>query len=398
MFKQRKESNEDNRSDVYTPESIADCGNMDEEFDEAVVAAKPKKGRQATNQNKRKKKASSENAETITKAKANMKKRVIVADVLNGIQPQTNSTVGCDPYSEDQNDTIINMGLNRAQTLKNFIDRIRGNQSVYLPCTFAPAGMTIQCMEPGQKSWIHAELYQDGCDFYGYAHDLPTLQITLQFKEFHQLIKGADANDKIFIRVYKNDPTVVHLTLQNPKAEMKIGVRSVENEPDADEIKQQILSRISDEDDYEYKIPTNELQRKINMLNTAKVTRVKFENEGENLLMSYSQAPQWCHITAAKTTFLNTFVRGPTHQSNDDYHDTSTDEQHWIAKPLTPNKVECDVKLTFLGGICKGPSNSASSQSSGIIGLRIGNEKDMLIMESLGSFGRLFLGIRTEVE
>lgn len=184
--------------------------------------------------------------------------------------------------------------------------------------------MTIQCMEPGQKSWIHAELYQDGCDFYGYAHESPTLQITLQFKEFHQLIKGADANDKIFIRVYKDDPTVVHLTLQNPKATMNIGIRSVENDADADEIKQQIVARISDENDFEYKIPTNELQRKINMLNTAKVTRVRFENNEENLVMSYAGAPQWCHITAAKTIFLNTFVRGPVgsiaiYQGNDNH-------------------------------------------------------------------------------
>ncbi len=341
MFKQqRKSSADDNRSDVYTPDSIAEGCLIDEEFTEpTLISGKGKKTRrQATNPTKRKKARKSENVEdndgTTQKIQQHSnKKRVVVADVLKGMQPQS---LGEDIPSNngEENDTIINMGLNRAQTLKNFIDRIRGNQSVYLPCTFTPDGMTIQCMEPGQKSWIHAELYKDGCDFYGYAHETATLQITLQFKEFHQLIKGADANDKIFIRVYKNDPTVVQLTLQNPKATMNIGIRSVENDVDADEIKQQIVTRICDEDDFEYKIPTNELQRKINMLNTAKVTRVKFQNDKENLLMCYSHAPQWCHITAAKTTFLNTFVRGPVDMKKRKFDDLEGEDQESLHKKL----------------------------------------------------------------
>jgi len=96
MFKQQRKvsSEEDNRSDVYTPDSIVDGGQLDEEFLEPSMPVKSKKRRQATTTTKRKKSRSIESdAEEIEVHKTrhnrngnthNNKKRVVVADMLKG--------------------------------------------------------------------------------------------------------------------------------------------------------------------------------------------------------------------------------------------------------------------------------------------------------------------------
>lgn len=300
-----------------------------------------------------------------------VKKRVVISDMLTAPTLPSSSS----PHPKTRNDTIINMGLNRAQTLKNFIDRIRGNQSQYLPCTFTPNGMIIQCMEPGHKTWVHAELWQEGCDFYGYAHTHDSLQITLQFKDFHQLVKGADANDKIYIRVFKAEPTVVQLVLINGKAETTFAINSVENakEEEVVSLRSEISKRINDEHDMEFRVPTSELQRKITLLTSAKLAAVEFKNEGNDLIMREAKVSKLCAIKKVSIKFFNTRVR-PLNTSMD---------------------VSSNVMLRFLIGVCKGPSNTVTNQTNGSISLRLGNEKDVLVTETFGSMGKLILGIRT---
>lgn len=319
------------------------------------------------------------------KKKPNLGKKVVdISQILH---------VGTEDDRQIENGLLVDMVLNRAQTLKTFMDRIR-NQGVYLPCTFGPEGMNIQMMETGQKSWVHAEVWKHGCESYAYGYEQDSLEITLFFKEFHNLLKTTDANDKLCLRIYRADPGILHLTTRNERAELNLKINSVLGDDKLQDIKMQMEKRIGDYDDFEFKIGTNELQRKINTLSSTKIELVTLGGDGEDLIIAHSrnpEGPDWCRVNEANARFRNTLIRPPSEiRENDEL------------VPLIPRPF-CEpmpVLLRFLVGVCKGPSNSSSSgagHTTNTISLRIGNgNKDLLVVENLGSFGRLVLGVRPE--
>lgn len=362
--------------------SIMESYSDSEKFDESFCDSPP-----SSNHIKRKRSAPSKSKKSdgITKKSGVAKKVVDISEILRGEGKKTTASINGEatPISSD---LLVDMVLNRAQTLKNFMDRIR-NQGIYLPCTFTPEGMSIQMVEAGKKSWVHAEIWKHGCESYAYGHDQPSLQITLVFKDFHNLLKTTDANDKLNLRIYRSSPIELHLTIKNDRAEMMLQINSVRGDPKSLHLESQLEQRINDYSDFEYKIETNELQRKINTLSNSKIESVKIHGEGQDLVISHSDGPDWCVVRDAYARFMNTLIRRPISQSPNE-----SDE-----------KSKCDhipVMLRFLMNVCKGPSNSSNSGSghgANTISLRIGNGgKDLLIVENLGSFGRLVLGVRPE--
>lgn len=315
------------------------------------------------------------------------KKIVDISEILRGRKTSTN----CDEDVTNAlpSDILVDMVLNRAQTLKNYMDRIK-NQGIYLPMTFTPEGMSIEMLEAGKKSWVHAEIWKHGCESYAYGHDQPSVQITLVFKDFLNLLKTTDANDKLNLRIYRSSPIELHLNIKNDRAEMTLQITSVQGDPKSKDLKAQLEKRINDLDDFEYKIETNELQRKINTLSNSKIESVKIHGEGEDLIITHSNGPEWCVVRDAHAKFKNTLIRPPVIEGQSE---EGIQKEHYCE--------HIPVMLRFLMNVCKGPSNSSNSGSNhgaNTISLRIGNNgKDLLIVENLGSFGRVVLGVRPEV-
>ena len=306
-------------------------------------------------------------------------------------------------------DVFVDLTLARAQILKNFLDRIR-HQNSDLPLMFKKDGLYIQSMEPGNKAWVHAHIAASGCESYDYRTQKDTLSLTLEFKSIYSNVKSIDANDQLRIRVLpnqckdknkRNDRYNVSLICINEKSNLSsewildtIGDENINSE--------RMVTRIADYWDYEYAILACELQRKITMFSANKTQSLYFICQGRDLIVKQKGKFATSMVTAVTTEFSDSFCRGPTLRSpamwnksqdyNEDSSDKDTDDETILGKaPECPILVAVDLK--HLVNACKGSSTNNNSKQ--MIHIRISTDvaQDMLLEESVGNVGRLTLGV-----
>lgn len=338
----------------------------------------------------------------------------------------------------DENEIFVDLTLARAQIFKNFLDRIR-HQNSDLPLMFRKDGLYIQSMEPGKQAWVHAQILADGCLSYAYNVDEESLFLTLEFKSIFANVKSIDANDQLRIRVLPNlckDPIKrkerynVSLICMNDKNKLT-------SEWILDTIGDELINskrmeaRISDYWDCEYRVSAPELQRRITMYSANKIQSLYFICQGYDLIIKQKDKFKTSMVKGVTTEFIDAFVRGPSTVSpdvlmadasywDDEEHTDRAEEQEQGAAMDVSDKVSessstsppdvarahhpkrrdapvvpiiVPVELKHLVNACKGSSTNNNSKQ--MIHLRISNDlsQDILIEESVGDVGKLTLGV-----
>ena len=309
-------------------------------------------------------------------------------------------------------DVFVDLTLPRAQIFKNFLDRIR-HQNSDLPLLFKRDGLYIQSMEPGKQAWVHAQIAAEGCEHYDYRANDDMLFLTLEFKSIYGNVKSIDANDQLRIRVLPNiqadeskkyDRYNISLICVNERTKMS-------SEWIIDTIGDELINsrrmeaRINDYWDYEYAVLASELQRRITMLSSNKTQSLYFVCQGEDLIIKQKGKFKTSMVTAIQTEFGKSFVRGPRaiapnlciRRKKDEpdetnvEEDSTSDEDDVGLAPEIPIIVA--VELKHLVNACKGSSTNNNSKQ--MIHLRVSKDptQDILIEENVGDIGKLTLGV-----
>lgn len=308
-----------------------------------------------------------------------------------------------------EDDIFVDLTLPRAQIFKNFLDRIR-HQNSDLPLLFKRDGLYIQSMEPGKQAWVHAQISASGCESYEYKAKSESLFLTLEFKSIYGNVKSIDANDQLRIRVLPNmradpkdkyDRYNISLICINDKTRMSsewiidtIGDELIDS--------QRMVTRINDYWDYEYAVLASELQRRITMLSSNKTISLYFVCQGEDLIIKQKGKFKTSMVKAIQNDFGKAFVRGPTAipPSLSTWDGSDSDSEHHT-EPLAASAPQVPiivpVELKHLVNACKGSSTNNNSKQ--MIHLRISNDPtmDILIEENVGDIGKLTLGVTPEI-
>lgn len=314
----------------------------------------------------------------------------------------------------NDNEIYVDLSLGRAQIFKNFLDRIR-HQNSDLPLMFKKDGLYIQSMEPGKQAWVHAQILASGCDTYEYRVNTESIFLTLEFKSIFANVKSIDANDLLRIRVIpnlsknpnrRNDRYNVSLICMNDKNKLT-SEWILDTIGDEKISAQRMVARINNYWDYEYAVLASELQRRITMYSSNKIKSLYFVCQGTDLIIKQKHKFKTSMVKGVQTEFIDAFIRGPSsvyplltqlsrgddnEDSDDNDSGTILNDSMLLSKaPEVPIIVA--VELKHLVNACKGSSTNNNSKQ--MIHLRISNDKsqDILIEEKVGNVGKLTLGV-----